>query len=205
MEEKLEAALEHILRIYLKEFSRYMSAERIEYLSDEKNIKDIIKFSENGIGAWCSGFNIMFGSNTNVLIEKYLKSNQNYATNPNAKLVSMDNFIDNEIDYLDYIKYFIVKGGNEFDYFLDMLPHEAMHLIGVGGGVIREGVCERNAREMCLKYGIRSAPILHSKENKLVGLLGKLIDNDLIMKVGFSSKQEPYDMLLKAVRQSLWK
>jgi hypothetical protein len=81
-----------------------------------------------------------------------------------------------------------------------MLPHEAMHLIGVGGGIIREGVCERNTRKTCLKYGIRCAPVLHSKENKLVCMLEQLVDKELIMRAGFSNDVEPYDALFNAIR-----
>lgn len=200
MEEKLEASLKHILSLYLKEFSKYMSKEKFDYLSDERNIKNIIKFSDKGLGAWCSCQNIMFGNDTSELIDTYIKSNPNYAKNPNIELVDSKNFIDNELDYLDYIKYFILKGGTALDYYLDMLPHEAMHLIGIGGGIIREGVCERNTRKTCLKYGIRCAPVLHSKENKLVCMLEQLVDKELIMRACFSNDVGPYDALFNAIR-----
>ena len=65
------------------------------------------------------------------------------------------------------------------DFYLDLLPHEAMHLIGVTGGVIGEGVAEKRTRELCLKHNIRSAPISHSKEVKLVSLMKKLVGKDI--------------------------
>lgn len=195
--EELTEQLSKILPIYIAEFGSFMSQEKIDFLQDDKNISNIIEFSAKSTGAWCSGNSILFSPDIGTLIKEILMTNSRYGIMPELELISHDKFIDNEKDYLDYIKYFMLKGGTELDYYLDVLPHEAMHLIGIGGGVLPEGITERRTRETCLKYGIRCAPILHSKENKLVGLMEKIVGRDILTRMGFDNSESKYDELKK--------
>jgi len=67
-----------------------------------------------------------------------------------------------------------------------MLPHEVMHLIGIGGGALSEGVAERRTRQICKKYNIQCAPVLHSKESKLIRLMDQLVGEDIVTEMGFN-------------------
>ena len=89
------------------------------------------------------------------------------------------------IDYVEYMQYLIDNGLKEIDYCLDVLPHEVMHLIGCGNGVIGEGVTELRTRQTCLKYGIRCAPIMHSKETLLVKKLEKHLGKMILDEAAF--------------------
>ena len=68
---------------------------------------------------------------------------------------------------------------------MDLLPHQIMHLIGCKGGVLGEGITELRTRQVCKKYNIRCAPILHSKETKIIRLLEDFIDEITINESAF--------------------
>jgi hypothetical protein len=142
---------------------------------------------------------ILYSTNTDELIQRLIIENSDYGRKPDVQLVSGTSFIDNEKDYIDYLNYFILKGLKEIDYYMDVLPHETMHLIGIGGGVIGEGIAERRTRQICKKYNLQCAPILHTKEAKLVGLMERLAGDPVITRAGFASGKERY----KELEQSL--
>lgn len=195
MRKILEERLRHLLNIYILELGSFMSQEKLTYLSNPENIDKIIIFSDEKTGAWCKDNNILFGNNTNDLIQRLLMSNENYGTNLKFLLVDDFNFVENEKDYLDYVEYFILTGKNELDYYLDVLPHEVMHLIGIGGGALAEGVTERRTRQICKKHNIQCAPILHCKETKLIRLMDELVGEDVLTRMGFNCTESKYDEL----------
>lgn len=181
-----------IIKIYISELGKFISEERLNFLSNETNLEKVISFSDKRIGAWCTADRqICFGSNTSYFIEQFQK-NPSYGTQPNHILAEEENFVDNSLDYWDYLNHFIWVGGNELDFCLDFLPHEAMHLIGISGGVIGEGVTEKRTREICLKHNIRCAPISHSKETKLVSLMEQIVGRDILTKTGFENNMFQY-------------
>ena len=188
-----------IIKIYISELGKYICEKHLDFLSNDSNIEKIIQFSDNRTGAWCvDNRHIYFGSNTSHFIEQ-LRQNPLYGTQPEHLLVTKERFVDNSLDYWDYVNHFILIGGNELDFYLDLLPHEAMHLIGITGGVIGEGVAEKRMRELTTKYNIRSAPICHTKEVKLVSLMEKLVDKDILTKTGFENNFFQYWDIEKAI------
>lgn len=188
-----------ILKIYISELGNFINERHLHFLSDESNLENVIQFSDKGTGAWCvANSKIYFGSNTSHFINQ-LRKNPLFRTQPGHALVTKENFVDNTLDYWDYVNHFILIGGNELDFYLDLLPHEAMHLIGVTGGVIGEGVAEKLTRELCLKHNIRCAPICHSKEVKLVSLMEKLVGRDILTKTGFENSTYQYWDIEKAI------
>ena len=94
------------------------------------------------------------------------------------------------------MEYVIGHGLTELDYCLDVLPHEIMHLIGCKGGVFGEGITELRTRQICKKYGIRCAPILHSKETKLMRKLEKYVGSMMLDESGFWGD---YSMIEEAI------
>lgn len=166
--------VEKLVPIFLAEFIDYVPFEKRRYLKEkiELGFSSHLVGIDLGIGAWCRDNKILF-ANRNIDLFKTFYLRKGYGKNKGFKLVDEENFIDNDKDYLDYIDYIIANGMKEFDYCLDILPHEVMHLIGSCGGVLGEGVTELRTRQVCKKYGIRCAPIWHSKETKLVMMLEK--------------------------------
>ena len=188
-----------IIKVYIAEFGKFINERHLHFLSNESNLKKVLQFSDKSTGAWCVAHKqICFGSNTSHFINQ-LRQNPLYGTQPNHILVTRENFVDNTLDYWDYVNHFILIGGNELDFYLDLLPHEAMHLIGISGGVIGEGVTEKRTREICLKHNIRSAPISHGKEVKLVSLMEKLVGKEILTKTGFEDNFFQYWDIEKAL------
>jgi len=184
----IEKEMRKIIPIFLKELIEYVPFEKRRFLKDEMNLPFIISF-ENGFGAWCRGNNIFF-SIQNTTFFKKLSKREDFGKNPNTELVSEQEFIENDKDYLDYMQYIVDNGLTELDYSLDVLAHEVMHLVGCGGGVLGEGVTELRTRQICKKYGIRCAPIMHSKETKLVRMLEKHIGEMRLNEAAFTDYYE---------------
>ena len=196
--------LAQILKIYISELSDFMDEEHILFLSDSDNLEKLIQFSDAGTGAWCNHKKIFFGNDTSSFIE-VLRQNPLYGTQPYKPLVINSNFIDNELDYIDYMQHFILAGKQEIDFYLDMLPHEAMHLIGVSGGIIGEGVTEKLTREICFKHKIHCAPICHSKETKLACLIEKIVGKNILTRAGFENGFFQYTELEEHIDMKLGK
>ena len=184
--EILTRELKKILPFFIKEFKEYIPPTKLEYLKDNENISNIIQFSDNGMGAYTDIANgKIFYANINKLMFERLKLHPAYGKKKNSQLIKPEEFVNNKKDYLDYINYCIEKGYTELDYCLDVLPHEIMHLIGFYGGVIGEGVTELRTRQVCQKYNIRCAPILHSKETEVVMKLDKLLGKEILNRASF--------------------
>ena len=182
----VEKEMVRILSIFMDEFVEYVPVEKRRYFEELMKLKrtnQLIGF-DNGMGAWCKDDKIYFAVRNNKMF-KSLARNPNYGKYKGVALVSESDFINNDKDYIDYIEYFIGNGLKEIDYCLDVLPHEVMHLIGSGSGILGEGITELRARQVCKKYGIRCAPILHSKETKLAIKLEKHVGEIALNEASF--------------------
>lgn len=179
----LEAEIKRILPIFLDELGEYIPIEREEKLRYTLILRVPVLFS-NGFGAH-AGENRIFYATQNTDVFRKFSKREDFGKNPEAVLVTEEDFIDNDKDYLDYFQYFIDKGLIELDYSLDVLPHTAMHLLGSSHTVLGEGITELLTREICKKHGIRCAPIMHSKETKLIRMLEKYLHRVEILDTAF--------------------
>ena len=182
----VEKELVRILSIFLDEFIEYVPVEKRRYFVELMKIKktnQLIGF-DSGMGAWCKDNKIYFAVKNNEVFKKLAQSSD-YGKRKDIKLVAEHNFINNDKDYIDYMEYFIGNGMKEIDYCLDVLPHEVMHLIGSSGGILGEGITELRSRQVCKKYGIRCAPIMHSKETKLAIKLEKYVGEIALNEASF--------------------
>lgn len=182
----IEKEMVRILPIFLNEFIDFVSYETRDYITSllrQNRAFQLIGF-DNGLGAWTDERKIYFAIQNKNMFEKLAKKPE-YGQNKGMKLVSNDNFVDNDKDYIDYMNYVVANGLSELDYCLDLLPHQVMHLIGCKGGIFGEGITELRTRQVCEKYGIRCAPVLHSKETKLIKLMEEFIDKMIINESGF--------------------
>lgn len=179
----IKEEMRKIISIYLDELVDYVNIKKRRYLKDEINLSSIIKFG-NGIGAWCEENNIYFAIPNGEIFKKMSKDAK-YGTNENAKLLDEEDFINNDKDYIDYMDYACVKGLKEIDFCLDLLPHTVMHLVGSSEGIFGEGITELRTRQICQKYGIRCAPVWHSKETKLITMIEKHVGEMMLNEASF--------------------
>ena len=182
----IEKEMVRILPIFLREFVDYVSYDTRQYILDklkENRANHLIGF-ESGIGAWCRARKIYFAIQNKNMFVKLAKTPE-YGQHKGNPLLNAEEFIDNDKDYIDYMQYILDNGLTELDYCLDLLPHQVMHLIGCKGGVLGEGITELRTRQICKKHGIRCAPILHSKETKIIRLLEEFVDEITINESAF--------------------
>lgn len=172
----IQKELEKIVPIFLTEFISYVPLEKRRYIKERINsgFGNLLISMESGIGAWCKNDKIYFAFQNRPMFKKLSKLPE-YGQNKGMILVDPEDIVDNEKDYVDYMEYVIANGLTELDYCLDFLPHQIMHLVGSSGDVLGEGVTEYRTRQVCQKYGIRCAPIMHSKETKLIKMLEKYL------------------------------
>lgn len=179
----IEKEMRKIIPIYLEELVDYVHVEKRRYLKDEINLRTIIRF-DNGLGVWCEENNIYFAIQ-NSGIFKRMSRDENYGQKIGTKLIDEEEFIENDKDYIDYMDYACANGLKEVDFCLDLLPHAVMHLVGSSEGILGEGITELRTRQICKKYGIRCAPVWHSKETKLVMMLEKYVGEMMLNEASF--------------------
>lgn len=203
--EELNYALNQILDLYISELGVYIKPEKLKYIRHKQKTGNIIKFKEDITGAYCDGRNIVLGAKSGEIINNLASNSKYYGKSPHEQLVKDDKFVDCKKDYLDYLKWFILTGKKPEDFYFDVLPHEAMHLIGVNGGALGEGVTERRTREICHKNNIRCVPVFHTKECGIIGLMEKIVGKEVTTRMGFSSGPYRYKELDREIDKNLGK
>ncbi|MCX8074540.1 MAG: hypothetical protein N2749_03030 [Clostridia bacterium] len=201
LNELLTYELRKILKIYVGEFESYIKKEKLRLLKQDAFVDNVIQFSDSRMGVWCEDESyIVYSNEIPAFLNDVVFDSKVYGTDPNIVFVSDDEFVENERDYLDYIRYAILKGMKTEDFYLSALPHEAMHLIGIGGGIKCEGITEHRTRQTCKKYGIDfCAPAGHFKEAKLARLMEKITGEDHLTKIGFDPRGYEYAMFIRNV------
>lgn len=96
-------------------------------------------------------------------------------------LLTDEERIENNIGIYDYFVCANIKDMSDLEIFLDVMPHEAMHVFGFKGGIF-EGVTEGFTREIAAKYNIRLAPFAHNEETKLIQKIEKVVGRNVISK-----------------------
>lgn len=179
----IDSEIKRLLPIFKNEFLDYILPQKFMYFRDKSNWNEILDFG-SGIGVWNDG-NKIYVSVQNSRFFKQLSKEEGYGENKGKQLVSNKEYYINNKDFLDYIDYAKANGLKEIDYALDTLPHHIMHLIGSGKGILGEGITELRTREICKKYNIRYAPVMHSKEAKLIRLLENFFTKQELNEASF--------------------
>ena len=199
----IEKEMVRILPIFLREFVDYVAYDTRNYILDrikQNRANHLIGF-DSGMGAWCRDRKIYFAIQNKNMFVKFAK-NPEYGQKKSGELITSDEFIDNDKDYIDYMQYIFDNGLTELDYCLDLLPHQVTHLIGCKGGVLGEGITELRTRQICKMHGIRCAPILHSKETKIIRMLDEFVDDITINESAFLGR---FDFLIEELEKKFGK
>lgn len=99
-------------------------------------------------------------------------------------------YVASKRDQLDYFAEIIMLGKNDFDFILDVFPHEVMHIFIPGSGAIAEGVTERLTRKAADKYGLRMTPTSHSKETNVIARIEAIVGRNAISSISLSNEQK---------------
>lgn len=170
----IDSEIKRLIPIFRNEFMEYLLPKKYMFFRYSENFNDILDFG-SGIGSWNEDNKIYYAIQNSEIFKKIAKDKE-YGLKKGKELIKEElikneEYIINDLDFLDYLEYVKDFGLKEIDYALDILPHNIMHLIGSSNGVLGEGITELRTREVCLKHEIRYAPVTHSKEAKLINLL----------------------------------
>ncbi len=134
------------------------TAEAIKKLNSEltysKDKNGRIRFDRNGKKV----------SEYNGKIDKIKNGNNDFLYLESEK-------IENELMPIDYITYLALNKSTDIEFFLDAMPHEAMHIFGFSN----EGVAETLTRKCCNKYDIRNLPFAHSEHTKFIQKIEQVV------------------------------
>lgn len=97
-----------------------------------------------------------------------------------------DEYLDTNTTYFEYINHVIVSGMSVFDYFLESLLHEVMHMCGSGGCIpLDEGINELKTRELAQKYNITIAAYGYSKEVEIAKRIQNIFGREFMDELTF--------------------
>lgn len=89
-------------------------------------------------------------------------------------ILNESELLENNLTLNDYFTYCSLNDAIDIDFFLDLLPHEAMHTFGFKGGIF-EGITESFTRQIAQKYNLRFIPLAHPDETSLFQKVEKII------------------------------
>lgn len=177
---KIKELLFQYINIILKE---YPNSNRKNIIDKINNGEEIVKFNETNTISFFVKDNVLLLPKVVYSIFPLLKKYPNYGTKLNQCRSSKD-YLDTNTTYVEYINHVIEGALTIYDYFLESLLHEAMHICGSrGASPLEEGINELKTRELAMKYNIKIAAYGYYKEveiaKRLQNLIGKEVMDDL--------------------------
>lgn len=167
-----------------------------EYKVSEDLINDIIDNIDNKVYFQNSSISFFVSNGKLYLPElaySLLKSNGNKT---NLYGVNIDDYLNTQNTYYDYINHVINDNLTPFDYFSESLLHEVMHLCGgKGGNPLQEGINELKTRELAKKYRLCIAATGYQKEVEVALKLQKIIGKSIMDVIAFKSVDRAFEYI----------
>ncbi len=197
----LNIEIQRLFAIYKYEFSTIVSDKKEERLKEvvlktnNKNIVDAFGYKEaveissganEGFESIKSQIRYKIVDGNKIRFSRYGSNDKNIDTK-DLILYDESEKVENNLSHRDLLTYYYLKGFSDIDFYLGVIPHEAMHAFGFGGGQF-EGVTEGLTREVSKKYNVKCYPIGHPKETSLIQKIEKVIGRESL--VSLSNKEE---------------
>lgn len=187
--DKLCKSVNSYIELAIKEYGSYMKPEHLEWLNEQKERKDIVRFNnDKTISFFCMNDHIkipMYG----MVILKRLKWIPGFGVNKKHKCYK-NNELLNDTTYLGYLKHVIIAGLNYEQFCEESLPHEVIHLCGSSGwDPFREGLTELKARMLSIKYNLPLSRCGYNKEVAIVSAIQDILGEDFMSKIAFTSDE----------------
>lgn len=206
----LEMQMKNCFAIYSAEFIYLMSSNKEKLLEQT----EITACDEEGADAYGFLGEISFSAGTSAFFSNLSIGDIKYQIDNNGKIIygtdgedlkkidvnligkkgkphllEESEIVENSLSMYDYLYYAVMKDMKDLDFFLDVLPHEAMHVFGFNGGIF-EGVTENFTRQIAQKYNIRSTCVAHSDETRLIQKVEKVIGRRKLATQAFDEEKE---------------
>ncbi len=185
------------------ELLKYLPLIKQEYnISDEKindiiqNIDERITYGDKGISFFVRN-GVLYLPKIAYGVISELQQNELYGTTKDTG-VKVENYLNTDTTYLDYINHMITDGYSAMDYFMDSLLHETMHMCGGRGGTsLEEGIHELKTRQLAQKYNIKIAAVGYNKEVEIAQMLENILGKQTMDIIAFLTDDQ-IDLYLSA-------
>lgn len=178
------------------EILTYLPLIQQEYNISAEKINEIIKSIDKRITYGDEGISfhvingILYLPRIAYSIIDELKKHELYGSTTNTG-VKVENYLQTDNTYRDYINHMITDGYNAMDYFMDSLLHETMHMCGGRGGTsLEEGINELKTRQLAQKYNIKIAAVGYNKEVEIAQLLETILGKETMDIIAFLSDEQ---------------
>lgn len=179
--ENISNTLQSYINLIIKEYGKYMD-EDIIY--DLKNNNDLITWDDNTISFFVRRGKLYLPKKAYIIFP-ILQEDKNYKMNLD-NYVKEEDYLNTTTTYMDYIHHVIECGLSVYDYFIESLLHEAMHLCGSdGGNSFLEGINELETRKLAQKYHVKIAAMGYPKEVELAKKFQSIIGEDVMDELAF--------------------
>ncbi len=188
---KISAILYKYIEIICKEYGQYISGDVIDRLNVTS---DIVQYNDRSISFFVRNGRLYLPSKAYSVFEDF-KNYLNYGSDKNDYR-KVDEYLDTNTTYSRYIDHVINCGMSAFDYYLENLLHEVMHLCGSGGDTpLEEGINELKTRELATKYNLKIAAYGYSKEVEIAKQLQQVLGKNVMDELTFIEASKRYDFL----------
>ena len=192
------------IKIIKNQILEFLPLIQKEYNISEEKINDIIKnidrkimFDDKGISFHVKHEVLYLPVMAYKMIEEF-KKNEQYGTTKNTG-VQIQNYLNTDSTYKDYITHMITYGYSVLDYFKDSLLHETLHMCGGGNdSSLEEGINELKTRQLAQKYNIKIAAVGYNQEVEIAQMLESILGKKTMDVIAFiKDKNQIYEYMVK--------
>ena len=174
---KIEKLLVQYINIIAKEYSNSCAKNVIKKISDGEKI---VEFNTTQAISFFVRDGVLLLPQYAYSIFFAFKELENYGAKPNNHR-NISDYLDTNTTYYEYINHLIESGMSVYDYFMESLLHEAMHICGSCGGTpLEEGINELKTRELAQKYNITIAAYGYTKEVEVAKRLQNIVGKEIM-------------------------
>ena len=193
---RVKKQLIEYINIIGKEYPYSKTNALLERMNDKE---EIVEFSRDNSISFYVRNGVLYLPKEAYQFFPLIKEYKDYGKNKD-NYRKYDEYLKTNTTYMDYIKHVIDCGLSVFDYFIESLLHEAMHLCGSGGGnPLEEGINELKTRELAAKYNIKIASYGYPKEVEIAKSLQLIIGKENMDDLTFIRKQDRKKFLTERV------
>ncbi len=197
IQHNLSIHLEQYINAIIEKYGKYIPQTRLDVLNNISDFDKIIKIYDYGsINAYANASEIKMPLCADKVL-KFMSKIPGYGINKNHQSYNLENLINNDNTFSNYIYHVFITGTNVEGYYEDLLLHETMHFCGSGGATaLKEGINELLTRKLASEKNFRTNGCAYPKEVKIALELQQIYGEEILNQIAFINSEKQIYMFL---------